>query len=139
MKVRIAIPRTALGARLTSVCGGALTLVVLVVVSACSGPSTSSPSVPTFSPSVTVPATGTARATVPASDGATTPSPAPHTANVTVTVTVPPSSQVPDVAPVTGGGGTAGPRDVLLFGLGVAAMLAGAGGLAYRRWLTRGR
>jgi hypothetical protein len=165
MKVRITIPGTAPGARLTALCWGALTLVALVAVSACSGSSTSSPGVPTFSPSVTISGTSTATApasggtTTPASGGTTTPasgstttsgtpgvtSPAPAThtataiATATVTITVPPSSQIPTVAPVTGGGGTAGPRDVLLFGLGVAAILAGAGGLAYRRWLTRGR
>jgi hypothetical protein len=157
MKVRIAIPGTALGARLTALCWGALTVVALVAVSACSGSSTSSPNVPTFSPSVTIPGTGTA--TAPASGGTTTPgsgstttsgtpgvtssAPATHTATAvataTVTITVPPSSEIPTVAPVTGGGGTAGPRDVLLFGLGVAAILAGTWGLAYRRWLTRGR
>ena len=156
MKVRIAIPGTALGARLTALCWGALTLVALVAVSACSG-SSSTPTVPTFSPSVTISGTGTA--TAPASGGATTPgsgstttsgtpgvtssAPAAHTATAvataTVTITVPPSSEIPTVAPVTGGGGTAGPRDVLLFGLGVAAILAGTWGLAYRRWLTRGR
>jgi hypothetical protein len=157
MKVRITIPGTAPGARLTALCWGALTLVALVAVSACSGSSTSSPGVPTFSPSVTISGTGTATApasggtTTPASGstttsgtpGVTSPAPATHTATAiataTVTITVPPSSQIPTVAPVTGGGGTAGPRDVLLFGLGVAAILAGAGGLAYRRWLTRGR
>jgi hypothetical protein len=157
MKVRVAIPGSALGARLTALCWGALTLVALVAVSACSGSSTSSPSVPTFSASVTISGSGTA--TVPASGGNTTPgsgstttsgtpgvtSNAPATdtataiATATVTITVPPSSQIPTVAPVTGGGGTAGPQDVLLFGLGVAAILAGVGGLAYRRWLTRGR
>jgi hypothetical protein len=157
MKVRITIPGTALGARLTALCWGALTLVALVAVSACSG-SSSTPTVPTFSPSVTISPTVTSTVTAPATDGTTSPasgtttsgtpgvtSPAPAThtatavATATVTITVPPSSEIPTVAPVTGGGGTAGPRDVLLFGVGVAAILAGAGGLAYRRWLTRGR
>ena len=156
MKVRIAIPRTALGARLTALCWGALTLVALVAVSACSG-SSSTPTVPTFSPSVTISGTGTA--TAPASGGTTTPAsgstttsgtpgvtssaPAAHTATAvataTVTITVPPSSAVPTVAPVTGGGGTAGFQDTLLLGFGVALLLAGAGSLAYRRRLTRNR
>jgi hypothetical protein len=59
---------------------------------------------------------------------------------VTATVTVnPAASQVPSVAPVTGGGGTAGFQGTLLLGLGAAAILAGAGGIAYRRRLGRHR
>jgi hypothetical protein len=58
---------------------------------------------------------------------------------VTQTITVPPSSSVPSAAPVTGGGGTAGFQGTLLLALGAAAILAGAGGLIYRRWLGRGR
>ena len=46
---------------------------------------------------------------------------------------------VSGTAPATGGGGTAGFQDALLLGLGVAALLAGAGNLAYRRRLTRKR
>jgi hypothetical protein len=147
MKVRITIPGTVLGTRLTTLCWGALTLVALVTVSACSGASTSSPGVPTFSPSVTISPTVTSTVTAPATDG-TTPgvtsdAPATHTATAiataTVTVTAPPVSQVPTAAPITGGGGTAGLQDGILFGLGAAAILAGAGSLAYRRWLNRGR
>jgi hypothetical protein len=36
------------------------------------------------------------------------------------------------VAPVTGGGGTAGLQDAVLFGIGGAAVLVGAGSIAYR-------
>jgi hypothetical protein len=39
--------------------------------------------------------------------------------------------------PATGGGGTAGLQDGLLFGLGGAAVLAGLASLVYRRRLTR--
>jgi hypothetical protein len=53
--------------------------------------------------------------------------------------TAPSASPFPSAAPDTGGGGTAGFQDALLFGLGVAALLAGAGSLAYRRRLTRKR
>jgi hypothetical protein len=60
-------------------------------------------------------------------------------ATVTKTVTASPTQSVPPAAPVTGGGGTAGFQDTLLLAVGAAAILAGAGGLAYRRWLGRGR
>ena len=43
----------------------------------------------------------------------------------------------PTAAPETGGGGTAGLQDGLLFGIGGAAVLAGIGFLAYRRRLAR--
>jgi hypothetical protein len=53
--------------------------------------------------------------------------------------TTPSANPFPYAAPATGGGGTAGFQDALLLGLGVAALLAGAGNLAYRRRLTRKR
>jgi hypothetical protein len=56
--------------------------------------------------------------------------------SVTPTAT---SSPVPIGAPSTGGGGTAGVQDVLLFGVGGAALLAGAGSLVYRRRVMRDR
>lgn len=56
---------------------------------------------------------------------------------VRVSGTTPSASPFPSAAPVTGGGGTAGFQDALLLGFGVAALLAGAGSLAYRRRLTR--
>jgi hypothetical protein len=43
----------------------------------------------------------------------------------------------PVAAPETGGGGTAGLQDGLLFGAGAVAVLAGLGTLAYRRRVTR--
>jgi len=49
------------------------------------------------------------------------------------------TSRVPSAAPVTGGGGTAGLQDGLLFVVGAAAILAGAGTILYRRRLTRNR
>lgn len=147
MKVRTTIAGTAFRARLTALCWGALTILAPVAVSACSG-STSTPTVPSFSPTVT---TGTATATVTASDGTTPSSGTPGVtstatvtpvATVTQTVTVPAAtatSFVPTAAPVTGGGGTAGLQDGLLFVLGAAAILAGAGSILYRRRFTRHR
>jgi hypothetical protein len=53
--------------------------------------------------------------------------------------TTPSASPFPSAPPATGGGSTAGFQDALLLGLGVAALLAGAGNLVYRRRLTRKR
>ena len=156
MKVRTTTAGTARRARLTALSWGALTLLAPVAVSACSG-SSSTPTVPTFTPSVTISGTVTA----PASGG-TPPPPAPRrlhrppppdarrnlsatvtpVATVTETVTAPATSStsyVPTAAPVTGGGGTAGLQDGLLFLLGAAAILAGAGSIVYHRRLTRRR
>ncbi len=162
MKVRTTITGTALRARLTALCWSALILLAPVAVSACGGSSTS-PTIPTFTPSVTVSGTRTAPASGASapSSGATsshttasgtpgvtstaTPgvtSTATPAVTVTETVTAPATSvtsYVPTAAPVTGGGGTAGLQDGLLFGLGAVAILAGAGSIVYRRRLTRHR
>jgi len=158
MKVRTTIAGTAFRARLTAVCWGALTLLAPVAVSACSG-STSTPAVPTFTPSVTISGTVTAPASGASTPSSGTTASSTHTtasgtpgvtssstvtpiATVTETVTAPATSStsyVPTVAPVTGGGGTAGLQDGLLFVLGAAAILAGAGSIVYRRRLTRRR
>ena len=53
--------------------------------------------------------------------------------------TTPSASPFPSAPPATGGGGTAGFQHALLLGFGMAALLAGAGNLAYRRRLTRNR
>jgi hypothetical protein len=160
MKVQTTIAGTALRARLTALCWGALIILTPVAVSACSG-SSSTPNVPNFSPTVT---TGTASGspTAPASGGNTPSSGATSdtgtpgvtsssstpsatvtpVATVTETVTAPATSStsfVPTAAPVTGGGGTAGLQDGLLFVLGAAAILAGAGSIIYRRRFTRRR
>ena len=155
MKLRSTTAGTVLGARLTAVCWGALTLLVPAAVAACSSNSTSTPTVPTFTPTVSTTATAPASAgstpadgstTSPGTPGVTTSSPAPHTATATATatVTITPgasesASKIPSAAPVTGGGGTAGLQDGMLFGVGAAAIVAGAGSIAYRRRLTRDR
>ena len=157
MKVRTTTAGAARRARLTALSWGALTLLAPVAVSACGG-SSSTPTV-TFTPSLTISGTHTA----PASGGNTASSGASASANVTTvsgppevtssatvtpivtvteTVTAPATSStsyVPIAAPVTGGGGTAGLQDGLLFVLGTAAILAGAGSIVYRRRLTRRR
>jgi hypothetical protein len=54
-------------------------------------------------------------------------------------LTPPPPSHTafPTTAPETGGGGTAGLQDGVLFGAGGVAVLVGFGTLAYRRRLSR--
>ena len=64
-------------------------------------------------------ATGSAPASAPASVSPSAPASAP-------------ASAVPTAPPVTGGGGTAGLQDAVLFGIGGAAVLVGAGSIAYR-------
>jgi len=156
MKLRSTTAGAALGARLTAVCWGALILLVPAAVAACSSNSTSTPTVPTFTPTVSTSATtapasagstpGDGSTTSPGTPGETASSPAPHTATATATatVTITPgatasASKIPSAAPVTGGGGTAGLQDGMLFGVGAAAILAGAGSIVYRRRLTRDR
>jgi hypothetical protein len=143
MKVRGTIAGTPLRAKLTALCWGALTLLVPVAVSACTSSTSTTP--PTII-SPTVPSGGASFASTPSStthatgDTSTPSAPAsPAVAQVTVTqtITVSPDA-IPPAAPVTGGGGTAGFQDSLLLALGAAAILAGAGGLIYRRWLGRG-
>ena len=51
----------------------------------------------------------------------------------------PSDSSFPAAAPGTGGGGTAGFQHVLLFCIGILAILAGAGGIAYQRKVMRNR
>jgi hypothetical protein len=53
----------------------------------------------------------------------------------TVTPTVVPTAPVtpvPTAPPATGGGGTAGLQDAVLFGIGGAALLVGSGSIVYR-------
>jgi carbohydrate-binding DOMON domain-containing protein len=151
MKVRTAIGGTARRARLTAAGCGTLALLGIVTLSAC----TSSPSSPpvasytitssqTASAGVTSTsiATSTSTQTVtPTQTTTTTVTPTQTTtATVTPTATVSPSpSPIPTQAPVTGGGGTAGFQDGVLLAVGAAAIVAGAGSIAYRRRLTRKR
>jgi len=58
----------------------------------------------------------------------------PTTAAPTTTA---PKTKIPVGAPETGGGGTAGLQDGLLFVIGGGAVFAGLGSLAYRRRLAR--
>jgi hypothetical protein len=140
MRVRTAIAGTGLRARLSVLGVGGMTILASVSVSACSGGSTLTP--PSFSPGGTVSPSASSSATDTAS-ASESPSPT-DTATASATVSASPSpspspSPFPVGAPATGGGGTAGLQDVALFALGGAALLAGAGSLAYRRRVVRNR
>jgi hypothetical protein len=154
MKVRRTALRTTGGGRLTAVWCATLTAVVSVSVSACTNSSSSVPAI--FSPSVSASATssgfysGTAsvRPTPSGSHSArptSTASPTPSASSTPRPASQPAHSPgaspspYPTSAPSTGGGGTAGLQDGLLFGLGGAAILLGAASLAYRRRVIKSR
>jgi hypothetical protein len=148
MKVRTTIAGAGLSARLAVIGCGTMTILASAAVSACSGstPSTSFSPAETTSPTPTVSSSSTASesASVSASPSASpsvSPSVTPtetHTALASATPS-PSASPLPTAAPATGGGGTAGFQDTLLFTLGGAAVLAGAGSIAYRRKVIRNR
>ena len=96
---------------------------VSVSSSATRAPSSPAASAPSATPTRSTQASSTPRATV--------------TATVTAHATVTQSPFVPSAAPETGGGGTAGLQDGLLFGIGGGSVLAGLGFLAMRRRLAR--
>ena len=128
------------GAKVTALGCGALS--VLATTAACTG-SNGVTAAGSASPSVSLSDsffTAKAPSTSPSASPSASPPLAPvqPTPFVSVTPTAT-SSPVPIGAPSTGGGGTAGVQDVLLFGFGGAAILAGAGSIAYRRKITRGR
>ena len=153
MKVRITSARPASSPRLAVLGCATLMVLVAVAVSACTGaPSSSVPSI--FSPSgpssasssSSGTATSSASADASASTTHATTSPSTSATTPTPTATTVSPSPVPSTtyfyptgAPATGGGGTAGLQDGLVFVLGGAAIAAGLGSLAYRRKFTRRR
>lgn len=154
MKVRITPARTARSPRLTVLWCATLMVLVAAGVSACTGtPSSSVPAI--FSSGSSASSSGTATASASAShSGTATASATTHPASTpsthattarpaTTTVSPSPSPSTtyyyPAGAPATGGGGTAGLQDGLVFVLGGAAIAAGFGSLAYRRKFTRHR
>ncbi|HET9971822.1 MAG TPA: hypothetical protein VFQ68_26555 [Streptosporangiaceae bacterium] len=160
MKVR----ETTLGVKLSALCWGVLTLLAPVALAACTSASSTAPTIPSFSPTVSVSGsvsvTASAGNSGPTPTGGSTQTATPHatqtvtqkaTTTVTPTVTVTPTTTatptptptetvtpVPTAAPVTGGGGTAGFQDTLLLVAGLAAIVAGAGSIFYRRRINRG-
>jgi hypothetical protein len=128
------------GAKVTAMGCGALS--ILATTAACTTPSgtTASRTVSPTGSFVTAKLPPTTPTASPSASASATPAPVPvqPTPFVSVTPTVT-ASPVPIGAPSTGGGGTAGVQDVLLFGVGGAALLAGAGSLVYRRRVMRDR
>ncbi len=137
MKVRAAITTTARRSALTVVGWAILTILVAAAVSACtSSPGTTSVYLPTASGSLTTSDGATSTVTATATTSPTTP----VSPTITVTVTTTPYySQIPTAAPVTGGGGTAGLQDSVLFIIGGTAIVFGAGSFFYRKRLSKGR
>lgn len=146
MKVPTAFGRTALRPRLTAAGYGAVILVGIAALSACSGSTSTPPSESSFTIISSLTSSGNGSPAGNSGDGGATDNSGTATVTVTptqtTTVIVSPSpspSPIPTQAPVTGGGGTAGFQDGLLVVIGAAAIAAGAGGIAYRRRLNRRR
>ena len=139
--MRTTIMGTGLSSRLTAACCATLAIVASASVSACTA-SSPSPTPTPFSPAVTGSATPTI---LPSGSASATPSASVSSsarASATTRSSASPrhsASPFPTAAPATGGGGTAGFQDALPFGLGGAAILAGAASLAYRRRIIKNR
>ena len=138
MRARTAIAGARPGARLTA--AGCAALAILATTTACGAPSGaaaagSTSAAPTGS-FVTARAPSSRPSASTPAGGSPSSVPGQPTPFVSATQS---ASPVPVGAPSTGGGGTAGVQDILLFGLGGAALLAGAGSLAYRRRTLRDR
>ena len=121
MKVRTTIAGAGLSAMLSVLGCGAMAIFVSSAVSACSGSATTPEAGDTsFSSEATSPNPGVTTETVTA-----------H-ATATATATSNPTASPVTAAPATGGGGTAGTQDALLFVIGGVAVLAGGASLIYR-------
>ena len=142
MKLRTTIAGTGPGALLRVIGCGAMAVFASAAISACTGSTPSSEassasslaagSSPTPNSTINFSANaGTTPSGTPTPSCTPTASPTPSAAQVT--------AQQPSAAPQTGGGGTAGLQDTTLFIIGGAAVLAGAGGIAYHRRATRSR
>jgi len=105
--------------------------------SASGSPHTSaSASPPATTPPATTPPATTPPATTPPT-AVPSSAPATHPSAPVTHATAPAAPAFPSAAPETGGGGTAGLQDGLVFGIGGGAVLLGLGSLAYRRRLAR--
>ncbi len=137
MRARSAIAGARPGARLTA--AGCAAVAILATTTACSAATGTTSVTASGTPTgsfFTARAPSSSASASTRAGGSGSPSPVPVQPIVPATQ---PASPVPVGAPSTGGGGTAGLQDILLFGLGAAALLAGAGSLIYRRRTLRDR
>ena len=151
MRARTAIAWTAHRVRLTAVGWGLLTVLACIALAACTGSGTSTPPAvfsPTVSGSSSVSASASSSASasiapviVPTSASASSSASASIAPVIVPTSASASPSYTPysNVAPGTGGGGTAGFQDAGLAILGGAAIVVGFGSIAYRRRMTRNR
>lgn len=155
MKVGLTLPVPSRGGKPAAALAAVGALLLAVLVSACTGGGSPAPTV--ISPGATARVTATPGASaasggpapsgsvttarVPRSPGTGTESggaAAPGASSPAATATppgttAPTATAFPTAAPETGGGGTAGTQNGMLFAIGGAAILAGIASLAYRR------
>ena len=141
MKLRTTIAGTGPGALLRVIGCGAMAVFASAAISACTGSTPSSEA--SSASSLAAGSSPTPNSTINFSANAgTTPASAAE-ASPTASASPSPAAVAPttqtNIAPATGGGGTAGLQDTTLFIIGGATVLAGAGGIAYHRRATRSR
>lgn len=141
MKLRTTIAGTGPGALLRVIGCGAMAVFASAAISACTGSTPSSAA--SSASSLAAGSSPTPNSTINFSANAGTTPASTAEASPTATASPSPAAVAPttqtNIAPATGGGGTAGLQDATLFIIGGAAVLAGAGGIAYHRRATRSR
>jgi hypothetical protein len=141
MKLRTTIAGTGPGALLRVIGCGAMAVFASAAISACTGSTPSSAA--SSASSLAAGSSPTPNSTINFSANAGTTPASTAEASPTASASPSPAAVAPttqtNIAPATGGGGTAGLQDATLFIIGGAAVLAGAGGIAYHRRATRSR
>jgi hypothetical protein len=141
MKLRTTIGGTGPGALLRVIGCGAMAVFASAAISACTGSTPSSAA--SSASSLAAGSSPTPNSTINFSANAGTTPASTAEASPTASASPSPAAVAPttqtNIAPATGGGGTAGLQDATLFIIGGAAVLAGAGGIAYHRRATRSR
>ena len=153
MRARSTTASPGVRARLTAAGCAGLTMLAAVSIAACAG-SAPRATLPKLSPGASAPASAKASPSHKPAPGTPSPSASSGASDSSRTSSSPSAkpgktthsapgrsrtrspNPVPNGAPATGGGGTAGLQDAWLLGLGAAAILAGVGcigGVAYRR------
>ena len=141
MKLRTTMAGTGPGALLRVIGCGAMAVFASAAISACTGSTPSSAA--SSASSLAAGSSPTPNSTINFSANAGTTPASTAEASPTASASPSPAAVAPttqtNIAPATGGGGTAGLQDATLFIIGGAAVLAGAGGIAYHRRATRSR